>query len=68
MFRTVLEERRSRPSAVEAWFTSHPLEEDRVRITEQEIAKIDPTVLRSLTRDTPAYQRFKSRVASVARK
>ena len=68
MFRTLLEERRSRPSAVEAWFTSHPLEEDRVRTTEQEIARIDPTVLRSLTRDTPAYQRFKSRVASVARK
>jgi beta-barrel assembly-enhancing protease len=68
MFRTLLNERRSRPSGVEAWFSSHPLEEDRVQITEQEIAKIDPTVLRSLTRDTPAYQRFKSRVVSLQRK
>jgi predicted Zn-dependent protease len=68
MFRTLLAERNSRPSGVEAWFRSHPLEEDRVATTEAEIAKIDPTVLRSLTRDTQAYQRFKSRVASVARR
>jgi beta-barrel assembly-enhancing protease len=65
MFRTLLAERKSRPGGVEAWFASHPMEEDRVQTTEAEIAKINPTVLRSLTTDTPAYQRFKSRLASL---
>ena len=65
MFRTLLNERQSSPSAVEGWFSSHPLEEDRVRATEAEIAKINPTVLKSLTRDSQAFQNFKKRLASL---
>ncbi len=66
MFRTLLAERKSNPSGIEAWFSSHPMEEDRVAATEAEIARINPVILRTLTKDTPAFQRFKARLASLA--
>ena len=67
MFRTLLSLRTSSPSAVEGWFASHPIEEARVRTTEAEIAKINPTVLRSLTKDSQVFRSFKSRLASLPR-
>jgi len=67
MFRILLRERERNPSGVEAWFASHPVEESRVRITEEEIAKIDPVVIRSLTRDTRSFQNFKTRLARLPR-
>lgn len=67
MFRILLRERERNPSGVEAWFASHPVEESRVRTTEEEIAKIDPIVIRSLTRDTRSFQAFKTRLASLPR-
>ncbi|MEO7521816.1 MAG: M48 family metallopeptidase [Gemmatimonas sp.] len=67
MFRTLLALRSSSPSAVEGWFSSHPVEETRVRTTEAEIAKLNPTVLRSLTKDSQAFRSFKSRLASLPR-
>jgi beta-barrel assembly-enhancing protease len=67
MFRTLLAERKANPSALEAWFASHPMEEDRVAVTEREIGKIDPIILKTLTRDTPAFQRFKARLATLPR-
>lgn len=67
MFRILLRERERNPSGVEAWFASHPVEESRVRTTEEEIAKIDPVILRSLTRDSPSFQNFKARLASLPR-
>ena len=67
MFRTLLSLRSSSPSSVEGWFSSHPIEETRVRVTEQEIAKINPTVLRSLSTDSQAFRSFKSRLASLPR-
>lgn len=65
MFRILLRERERNPGSVEAWFASHPIEESRIRTTEQEIEKIDPVVLRSLTRDTRSFQNFKSRLGSL---
>jgi predicted Zn-dependent protease len=67
MFRTLLSLRTSSPSAVEGWFSSHPVEENRVRVTEAEIGKINPTVLRSLSKDSQAFRNFKSRLASLPR-
>lgn len=67
MFRTLLSLRQNSPSAVEGWFSSHPIEETRVQTTETEIAKINPTVLRSLSKDSRAFQNFKSRLASLPR-
>lgn len=67
MFRTLLSLRSSSPSSVEGWFSSHPVEETRVRVTEEEIARINPTVLRSLSKDSQAFRSFKSRLASLPR-
>lgn len=67
MFRTLINERQVRPGAVDNFFASHPVEESRVRATEAEIAKIDPVVLASLTRDSRGFQAFKSRLAGLPR-
>ena len=65
MFRILLEERQRSPSGVDAWFSSHPLEEDRIAATEALIAQIDPAILATLTMDTRNFQLFKQRVASL---
>ncbi len=65
MFRDLLEQRRASPSSVDSWFSTHPLEEDRIRSTEAMIERIDPAILRSLTTDTPAFQAFKRRVRAL---
>ncbi|WP_298265841.1 M48 family metallopeptidase [Gemmatimonas sp.] len=67
MFRILLRERERNPGSVEAWFASHPVEESRIRTTEEEIDRIDPVVLRSLTRDSRSFQRFKERLAALPR-
>lgn len=65
MFAKLLEERRTRPSGLEAWFADHPLEEDRIRASEREIAKIDPAILATLTQDTRAFHALKERVKAL---
>jgi beta-barrel assembly-enhancing protease len=65
MFRTLLDERQRRPAGVEAWFSTHPLEEDRIQHTQALIAQIDDAILATLTRDSPNFQSFKRRVASL---
>ncbi|HEU4563973.1 MAG TPA: M48 family metallopeptidase [Gemmatimonadaceae bacterium] len=65
MFERLLAERQRNPSAVEAWFSTHPTEESRIAATKATIAKIDPAILEGLTRDTPNFQAFKRRVQSL---
>lgn len=65
MFRTLLNERRSRPSAVQGWFRTHPLEEDRIAETQAQIARVPASQLRGLRVDTPSYQQFRSRLLSL---
>jgi len=65
MFQILLNERTTNPSAVEGWFSTHPIEEDRIQNTRALIAQISPSVLRSLTLDSQAFQSFKSRVKSL---
>ena len=65
MFRLLLSERQRSPSSVDAFFSTHPLEEDRITSTEAIIARLDPAVLRGLTRDTPGFQAFKRRLQSL---
>jgi predicted Zn-dependent protease len=67
MFQILLGERKANPSGVEAFFASHPIEESRVADTEALIAPLDPAVLATLTRDSPAFQAFKRRLASLPR-
>jgi predicted Zn-dependent protease len=65
MFQTLLNERRSRPTAVDAWFRTHPLEEDRIAQTQAQIARIPAARLRGLRVDSQAYQQFRSRLVSL---
>ena len=60
---TFLEEmqslRRSRPSKVQQFFSSHPLTEERIQNIQAEIARLPRKA--SLTHDTRNYQQFRSR-------
>lgn len=65
MFEILLAERTRNASAVDSWFGTHPLEEERVQNTRAAIAQINPAVLRTLTRDSQNYQTFKRRVQAL---
>jgi len=65
MFEILLQEQRRRPAGVEAWFATHPLEENRIAATRAQIAKIDPAILQSLASDSRNFQAFKQRLASL---
>jgi predicted Zn-dependent protease len=62
LFERLLEERRTAPGAIAVFFASHPLEEDRIRASRREIARLDPRMLRGLIRDDEAYHRFRARL------
>lgn len=65
MFRILLDERKANPSAVDAFFASHPLEESRIATTQAQIAAYPPGELRGLTKDTPAFQAFRRRLLAL---
>src|SRR5262249_986650 len=65
MFEKLLAERQSKPSALDAWFTDHPLEESRVSNTRAQIAQINPAIIRTLTSNTQAFNDFRARVRSL---
>jgi beta-barrel assembly-enhancing protease len=65
MFEILLAERRSNPSAMEAWFATHPLEEDRIEETRKQIQGIDPAIMRQLRKDSPNFQAFRNRLTSL---
>ena len=58
-------ERTSTPTAVDAFFASHPLDEERVANAKALIATYPATATRGLTQDTPSFQSFKRRLASL---
>jgi predicted Zn-dependent protease len=65
MFEKLIAERRSRPGAVEGWFRTHPLEEDRIIELQARINQIPASQLRSLGQDSNNFHRFKSRLQSL---
>jgi predicted Zn-dependent protease len=65
MFRILLDERKARPAAVDAFFQSHPLEENRIAATQDLIAKYPAQSLMGLTQDSPNFQAFKKRLMSL---
>jgi len=65
MFRILLNERKSNPNALDAFFASHPLEEARITATEAEIARYPASALKGLTKDSQAFQSFRSRLRSL---
>lgn len=65
MFRILLSERRSNPGAVDAFFASHPLEEDRITATDAQIAKYPASQVQRLMKDSPAFQTFRRRLLAL---
>jgi predicted Zn-dependent protease len=65
MFQKLMQERRSRPSAVEGWFATHPLEEDRIQLAQQSINSIPASQRNSLTANSSNYNSFVARVRSL---
>lgn len=62
MFEKLLAERRRDPEKLEAWFISHPMEEDRIAFSTDAISKMDQKQLEKLTRDTPNFRKFKAKI------
>ncbi len=65
MFEKLLAERKSRPAAVESWFATHPLEEDRIAAVRAQIAAIPASQLRGLQTNSGNYNSFVSRIRSL---
>jgi predicted Zn-dependent protease len=65
MFVKLLAERESKPAGLDAWFTDHPLEEDRIQATRDQVAKVNPAIIKTLTNDSKAFQDFKARVRAL---
>jgi predicted Zn-dependent protease len=65
MFQILLNERQRAPSSVEAWFSTHPLEENRIRDTEATISHIPASTLNQLIKDTQNFHTFQQRVRSL---
>jgi predicted Zn-dependent protease len=66
MFEILLAERQgSQPGALDAWFSTHPLEESRIAKARERIAERDPATLRGLMKDSPNFQAFKRRLQAL---
>jgi predicted Zn-dependent protease len=65
MFRILLAARQGTPGAVDAFFASHPLEENRIRDTDALIAAYPPSQIRGLLVDTKEFQTFRRRLQSL---
>lgn len=65
MFRVLLAERKTNPGALDAFFASHPLEEDRIAHTEAQIATYPASQLQRLSKDTPEFQSFRRRLLAM---
>jgi predicted Zn-dependent protease len=65
MFTRLMKERGDRPRSVEAWFGTHPLEEDRVNQAKRLIRSIESTLPPDLVTDDVRYQAFRARLASL---
>ncbi len=65
MFEILLAERQREPGALDAWFSTHPLEESRIAKARERIAARDPAELRGLMKDSPNFQAFKKRLQAL---
>jgi beta-barrel assembly-enhancing protease len=65
MFQKLINERKATPGAVDAWFATHPLEENRIADVQGLINTLSPAQLAKLTTDSKNFHTFKSRLASL---
>jgi predicted Zn-dependent protease len=65
MFRILLDERKTHPGSVDAFFATHPMEEDRIAATQALIRTFPARQVEGLTRDSQNFHAFKDRLASL---
>jgi predicted Zn-dependent protease len=65
LFEVLLEQRQSNPSIVAGWFSTHPLEESRIRHADALIAATGAEQRGGLLQNLPSYADFKRRVAAL---
>ena len=65
MFQKLIDERKTTPGAVDAWFATHPLEESRIADVQRLINTLTPAELAPLTKDSQNFHSFKSRLATL---
>src|SRR5437868_3984402 len=65
LFQVLLKEREYRPTAVEGWFASHPLEETRINRAKHLIATLPVAQGKKFLVDSPEFHAFRNRVASL---
>ncbi|HEY9227824.1 MAG TPA: M48 family metallopeptidase [Gemmatimonadaceae bacterium] len=65
MFQKLLSERQAQPGALDTWFATHPLEEERIQNAKAKIATINPAIIRTLTTNSEAFNQFKARVKTL---
>jgi predicted Zn-dependent protease len=65
MFERLMSMRRSSPSALEQWFSTHPTTDDRISATRATISRVPASQLSRLTRDSQAFQSMRSRLKSL---
>jgi predicted Zn-dependent protease len=65
LFEVLLEQRRSNPSIVEGWFSTHPLEESRIQRADALIAAAGAGQRGGLLQNLPSYADFKRRVMAL---
>jgi predicted Zn-dependent protease len=61
-FKKLLDEQKTRPSAVEQWFSTHPLTEARIADTRAQISRYPASQLRNLTVNTPQFDAMKAQL------
>lgn len=60
-FQKLMSEEKGGGSPVDAWFSDHPLTQDRIADIQKKIDAMDPALLRTLTEDNTAFHQFKDR-------
>jgi predicted Zn-dependent protease len=61
-FGKLMAEEKGGGSPVDAWFSDHPLTQDRIADIQKLIDAKDPAILRTLTEDSKSFHEFKDRV------
>ena len=66
MFEKLIAEQKSRPGAVDAFFATHPGEEERITAVQAKINQYPASTLRGLAENTNNYNTFRARIRSSA--
>jgi predicted Zn-dependent protease len=65
LFEVLLKQRQTNPSIVEGWFSTHPLEESRIRHADRLIEAAGSEQQAGLLQNLPSYAEFKRRVMAL---